>query len=109
MPAATGDAIRIEVRSPDSSCNQYIALALLIAAGLDGIEKKMPLMPPENKNLLEMPENELKHLERLPASLKEALDLAKNSKFVQSVIPELTLNTFIQTKSRCEDPAFGMV
>ena len=87
----------------------WFALALLIAAGLDGIEKKMPLMPPENKNLLEMPESELKHLERLPASLKEALDLAKNSKFVQSVIPELTLNTFIQTKSRCEDPAFGMV
>ena len=109
VPAATGDAIRIEVRSPDSSCNQYIALALLVAAGLDGIEKKMPLMPPENKNLLELPESELKHLERLPSSLKEALDLAKNSKFVQSVIPELTLNTFIKTKSNCEDPAFGMV
>ncbi|MCR5761922.1 MAG: glutamine synthetase family protein [Treponema sp.] len=109
VPAAKGDAVRIEVRSPDSSCNQYLALALLIAAGLDGIEKKMELMPAENKNLLDMPESELKHLERLPSSLKEALSLAEKSPFVQSVIPDLTLRTFVQTKSKCEDPAFGVI
>ncbi|MBR1910939.1 MAG: glutamine synthetase [Treponema sp.] len=109
VPAAKGDAVRIEVRSPDSSCNQYLALALLIAAGLDGIENKMELMQPVNKNLFAVSENELKHLERLPSSLDEALHLAENSSFVQSVIPELTLSTFVQTKSRCEDPAFGVV
>ena len=100
IPAATGDAVRIEVRSPDPACNQYIALALLISAGLDGIEKNLSLMPPES---------EAKKLEKLPDSLEEALTLASGSDFVRSVIPAITLDTFIKVKSEREDPAFGVI
>lgn len=100
IPAATGDAVRIELRSPDPSCNQYIGLALIIAAGLDGIEKNLALMPSQN---------DIESLDTLPVSLEEALKLASESEFVKSVIPEITLNTFIKSKSNVEDPAFGVI
>lgn len=100
IPAATGDAVRIELRSPDPSCNQYIGLALIIAAGLDGIEKNLALIPSQN---------DIESLDTLPVSLEEALKLASESEFVKSVIPEITLNTFIKSKSNVEDPAFGVI
>ena len=109
VPAATGDAVRIELRSPDPSCNQYLALALIIAAGLDGVERRMELMPPENRNLFETPELELSHLEQLPSTLGVALSIAQRSELVKSVIPAQTLSTFVKVKSTKSDPKFGII
>ena len=51
LPSATGEFCRLELRSPDPSCNPYLVIGLILAAGLDGIEKKMPLPAPVNRNL----------------------------------------------------------
>jgi glutamine synthetase len=96
IPAAEGEQARIEVRSPDSSCNQYLVMALIIAAGLDGIEKNLPLSPAVDLDLYTASEKDLEGLEKLPGSLEEARSIAKDSTFVRSVIPETTLLSFLE-------------
>lgn len=107
IPAASGDSIRIELRSPDPSCNQYLSLALIIAAGLDGIEKKMELQPCTDLDLFNVKPSEVKGLEVLPETLDEAVKLASNSDFVKSVLPEVTINAFAKAKLNVRDPLFG--
>lgn len=106
IPAATGESSRIEVRSPDPSCNHYLALAMLIASGLDGIEKKMPLRDAVDLDLYNATPEQLKDLEKLPETLAEALNLAENSDFVKSVLPELALKSYIHEKRNGKDPEF---
>ncbi|MCR5218730.1 glutamine synthetase family protein [Treponema sp.] len=107
IPAATGDSFRMELRSPDPACNQYLALSLVIEAGLEGIEKKMELMPSCDKNLFEITEKEVAALgiEKLPASLNDAIELAKKSQFVKDIIPEVTLNAFFKMAGLKRDPS----
>jgi glutamine synthetase len=62
VPAARGTATRIELRMPDPSCNPYLALAVMLRSGLDGIEKKIDPGPPVNKNIFEMSHRERRHL-----------------------------------------------
>ena len=78
VPAAVGDRSRIELRSPDCTCNQYISLALIIAAGLEGIEKKTPLPPSVDLDLYSANEEQTKKLEPLPTSFNEALNRRLN-------------------------------
>ena len=100
IPASRGgENTRMEVRSPDSACNPYLAFALLIHAGLDGIEKKRKLVPPCNQNLYKAQDYVKDHkIERLPTTLAEALSLAESSALVQQVIPERVANLYIQKK-----------
>jgi len=99
---------RIEFRSPDASCNPYLAFSAMLLAGLDGIQKK--IMPPEpcDKNLYEMPPEELKKIKSVPGSLAEALNalesdhdyLLKGNVFTKDVI-----ETWIDYKRKKEvDP-----
>jgi len=76
VPAARGSATRIELRMPDPSCNPYLALAVMLRAGLDGIDQKRDPGPPVNKNIYKMSHRERRHLriDDLPANLSEALD-----------------------------------
>ncbi|MBQ5383413.1 MAG: glutamine synthetase [Treponema sp.] len=106
VPAAVGDRSRIELRSPDCTCNQYISLALIIAAGLEGIEKKTPLPPSVDLDLYSANEEQTKKLEPLPTSLNEALECAEKSEFVKSIVSEQTLKSYIQEKSVDMDPEF---
>ena len=106
VPAAVGDRSRIELRSPDCTCNQYISLALIIAAGLEGIEKKTPLPPSVDLDLYSANEEQTKKLEQLPTSLNEALECAEKSEFVKSIVSEQTLKSYIQEKSADMDPEF---
>lgn len=86
LPAAKGeDTRRMEVRSADPMANPYSSFALLIKAGLDGIEKKMELPPAVNDNLFHASEELLSRLEKLPSSLEEAKEIAENSEFVKKV------------------------
>ena len=76
---------RMELRSADPTANPYLAFALLIYAGLDGIEKKMgPVKPMTEKEILEGGDK-LK-IEKLPSSLKEAKEIAQKSEFVNQII-----------------------
>ncbi len=83
---------RVELRSPDSLANPYISLALLIHAGLDGIEKKTELCKPLDLNMYTA--RNVEGLEKLPDSLDEALELARESEFVSRYIPERILGQY---------------
>lgn len=88
IPAARGQATRVELRCPDPSCNPYLELAVCLAAGLDGIEKGM--MPPEEilDNIFAMTAEERKEkgIESLPGSLKEAVDLMLEDDLIRETL-----------------------
>lgn len=88
IPAAKGEYRRIELRSPDPSANPYLAYALLIWAGLDGIAKDMCPAPAVNLNLLTAPESKTREFDTLPGSLAEAVALANGSALVRRVLGE---------------------
>ncbi len=96
-----GDASkRIELRSPDNACNPYLAFAVCMAAGLDGIRQK--ITPPESvdDNLRAFTDNELKEkgIERLPRTLQEAVDALEADPYICSVLGEHVTNRFISAK-----------
>lgn len=93
IPAAQGEYRRIELRSPDPGTNPYVAFALLIYAGLDGIEKNMELPEPVDINLFSADREVTKNLEILPQSYAQAVEIAENSEFIKSVLPDGFLNT----------------
>ena len=86
IPAAKGECRRIELRSPDPTANPYIAYALLIMAGLDGIERELTAPEAVNVNLYKADSSVTEPLDRLPASLDEAIAVAEGSDFVRGVI-----------------------
>ena len=86
IPAAKGEYRRIELRSPDPTANPYIAYALLIMAGLDGIERELTAPEAVNVNLNKADSSVTEPLDRLPASLDEAIAVAEGSDFVRGVI-----------------------
>ena len=81
--------MRFELRSPDPGSNPYIAYALLIYAGLEGIRTESSLCPPVNVNLFTAGPEVTDSLETLPASLPEALELARRSPLVARYMPEI--------------------
>lgn len=66
------------------ACNPYLAIGLILAAGLDGIEQHMVLQPPVNRNLFDAAEAKGLGLETLPATLEEAVQVAEESEFLRS-------------------------
>ena len=86
IPAASGVYKRFELRSADPTANPYIVFALLIYAGLDGIDKNTPLPEPVDMDLYDAAN--AAGLTKLPDYLSEAVDIAKKSEFVSSVLPE---------------------
>lgn len=98
IPAATGAKCRMELRSADPACNPYIAFALLLAAGLDGIRRGLPLERPLDIDLYSAPETVLRSVQNLPADLEMALSFAEESAFVRSVLPERMLEKFLEIK-----------
>jgi glutamine synthetase len=101
IPAARGSSARVELRCPDPSANPYLALAVCLAAGLDGIRNK--ITPPDSVdlNIFAMTEEEkaAKGIKNLPASLKDALGLFDNSEFIKSVLGEHTAGKYLEAKN----------
>ena len=102
IPAARCEATRIELRNPDPSCNPYLALAAILAAGLDGIENKIEPPAPVNKNIYEMDLDQRTKdgITSLPASLEEAINEMKNSKLVRETLGEHVFNKYIEAKTK---------
>ncbi|MGL5256194.1 MAG: glutamine synthetase family protein [Proteocatella sp.] len=95
IPAQSGEYSRMELRSPDCMCNPYIAFALVIHAGIEGIKLKKELPSPVDENLFES--CEIKNsLKTLPQNLYEAIEIMKKSEFVKSIIPEKTILKFVE-------------
>ncbi len=98
--AGKANATRIECRFPDPACNPYLTFAVMLGAGLDGIKKKLPLMPITEENIFKMTPEERKELgiETLPAYLYEATNLTRNSKLVRHILGDHTFEKFIANK-----------
>jgi glutamine synthetase len=71
-------AKRVEFRSPDPSCNGYLAFAAMLMAGLDGIQNHIDPGKPIDKNLYDLPPSEAKKVKSTPGSLEQALDALEN-------------------------------
>ncbi|MDD2471784.1 MAG: glutamine synthetase family protein [Dehalococcoidales bacterium] len=93
-------ATRAELRSPDPACNPYLAFAVMLAAGLEGIEKKYELPAPIEENVFEMTEAEKaeRGIGTLPSSLNEAIKLTENSELVRRVLGEHCFKAFLENK-----------
>ena len=94
IPAASGEYRRVELRSPDCTANPYLAFALLIWAGLDGIRNRIILPENANVNLFTAASEELKGLQTLPLTLSAAVRQASSSGFVRSHLPESLIRYF---------------
>ena len=100
IPAARGEGTRVELRCPDPSANPYLALAVCLAAGLDGIRKQ--IMPPAAvvKNVYEMrlDEKKAEGIEALPATLSEAVDELEKDEYILEVLGEHISRNYIAAK-----------
>lgn len=93
-------ATRVEYRSPDPACNPYFAFSVMLAAGLEGMEKKYPLRDPVETNVYEMPEKVRKkyRIESLPGDLYEAIQITERSELVRRALGEHVFHKFIENK-----------
>jgi glutamine synthetase len=102
IPAKRGLSTRVEYRSPDPSCNPYLAIAACLQAGLDGIKQKV--LPPEivNRNIYHMSNEERKELGigTLPGNLAEALEKLKTDEVIIKSLGEHIFNHFMEAKAK---------
>ena len=93
-------ATRVELRSPDPACNPYLAFSVILAAGLEGIEKRYPLPEPTEANVFAFSEEERarRGIKRLPESLGEAIKLAEGSKLLRQALGEHVFTSFLENK-----------
>lgn len=104
VPLADGvKANRMKVLAFDGCINPYIVLALLIHAGLDGIDQHMVLAPACDENLFSAPDEVRARYHALPSSLCEAIACAENSPFIRSHLPEKALTAFFEAKQAEHD------
>jgi glutamine synthetase len=93
-------ATRVEYRSPDPACNPYFAFSVMLAAGLEGIEKRYPLRDPVERNVYEMTEEERKRykIDSLPEDLYEAIKITEKSDLVRRALGDHVFHQFIGNK-----------
>ena len=102
IPATRGEETRIELRSPDPACNPYLALAICLAAGLDGIKNK--IVPPDamegNMHLLTPEELEERGIESLPKNLQEAVEEFEKDSLMKEVLGEEVCSKYSMAKKK---------
>ena len=98
LPSAHGELCRMEMRSPDPACNPYLAIGLILAAGLDGIRRRLPLPEPVNRNLFL--HSAAEGLESLPTTLREAITVAASSDFILQELPLALLNKYFEYQTQ---------
>ena len=93
-------ATRIEFRSPDPACNPYLAFAVMLTAGLEGIEKNYECPPPVEQNVYEMTAEKRRErgIDSLPEDLGHAIELAENSPIVRRALGDHIFEKFIANK-----------
>lgn len=101
IPATRGIGTRIELRCPDPACNPYLAFALMLRAGLYGINNKIEPPEPTNTNIFKLCDDDRskKCIQSLPGNLKEALDIMKSSKFAKESLGEHVFESFMKAKN----------
>lgn len=96
--AHTIESTRLELRCADPSCNPYLAFAVMLAAGLDGIRQKLPAPPPTEENLYLVENQRLTKLALLPNSLEEALEELENDLVIRDALGPHIYERFISAK-----------
>jgi len=100
IPAAGGEGTRIELRSPDPAANPYLALAVCLGAGLEGIEQK--LMPPASVdcNIFEMSQEEknARKIEEIPGTLLEAIEALEQDPLMKEILGEHVYHKYMEAK-----------
>ena len=102
VPAKRGSATRVELRSPDPSCNPYLAFAVLLTAALEGIKNNTKPVEPREENIYQMSKEERieKGIISLPGSLEEALWELKRNDIVKKALGEHIYNEFLTAKEK---------
>lgn len=102
IPASRGNTTRLELRSPDPSCNPYLAVAACLAAGLDGIERGLTPPPEIPGNIYEMDAATRSSfgIESLPRTLEEALEELQKDALIMDVLGEHVAAHYIKGKHR---------
>jgi glutamine synthetase len=100
VPAKRGMSTRCEVRMPDPSCNPYLAFAVMLAAGLDGVERGIDPGEPVNKNIFTMSQREKRRLRigQLPPNLWAALDELEKDAVVKDALGDHILEHYLRAK-----------
>ena len=100
VPAKRGVSTRVELRSPDPSCNPYLAFATILAACLDGVRNKIEPPKPVDANIYKLTEKERKRyrIDALPGSLEEALGYMRNSLIAKKALGEHIVEEFVTAK-----------
>jgi glutamine synthetase len=93
-------ATRVELRSPDPACNPYLAFSVMLAAGLEGIEKGYELPEPVEKDIYELSHEERVELGigSLPGNLNNAIEKLEQSELVRKALGDHIFNNFIMSK-----------
>ena len=101
IPASRGPATRVELRSPDPSCNPYLAFAVCLAAGLDGIKKGMKPPAAVNENIyeLDVAAREKAGIEGLPGSLNQAIKELKEDQLILDTLGEHVSTYYLAAKT----------
>ncbi len=102
VPAARGQSTRLELRSPDPSCNPYLAVAACLAAGLDGVARGLTPPPEITENIYEMDDaaRAAAHIDALPRTLEEALNEMQRDSVVMDVLGEHVAKHYVSGKLR---------
>jgi glutamine synthetase len=102
LPSRRGVSTRCEVRMPDPSCNPYLALAVMLKAGLDGIDNGLQPPPPVRKNIVTMSVRDRRRhkIERLPGNLNEALHWLSRDKVIQKALGSYIYKQFRAAKEQ---------
>ena len=102
VPAKRGNSTRVELRSPDPSCNPYLALAVILGAILDGVENKIepPLQVEENIYHMTKKERKRAKIDSLPASLDEALDMLDKDEIIKDALGSHIYDEFVTAKEK---------
>lgn len=100
IPAAVGDAVRMELRSPDPTANPYLALAAVLRAGLDGIKRQTPVPESVDCNIFHMSEQErsARKIEELPGTLAEAVSCMEKDGFMRKMLGDHVFEKYIALK-----------
>ena len=91
---------RIEYRAPDPACNPYLAFSVMLAAGLDGIDKEYELPDPAKADVFDLTEAERtkRGIESLPSNLLEALRITEDSELVRNALGDSVFSSFVENK-----------
>ena len=100
IPSSRGESTRLELRSPDSAVNPYLALAACLAAGLDGIKKNMTPPEPLSVSAASMSEQELRALgiSQMPQTLGEAIEAFEGDEFLKGVLGNHIYTKYLEAK-----------